>query len=48
MLEKLEFDRNGIKTLCEMGGKNADMLMTIRIKKFKEDEEGAIAHKQEK
>ena len=39
MFEKLEFDSNGIKTLCEMGGKNADMLMTIRIKRFKENEE---------
>ena len=39
MFEQFEFDSNGIKTLCEMGGKNAEMLMTIRIKKFKENEE---------
>lgn len=38
MFEQLSFDENGIKTLCEMGGKNAEMLMTIRIKKFDEGE----------
>ena len=38
MFEQLSFDENGIKTLCEMGGKNAEMLMTIRIKRFDEGE----------
>lgn len=29
-----EYDKNGYKTLCEIGGKNAEMNMTIRVKKF--------------
>ena len=39
MLEYFDFDKNNERVLCEMGGKNADMLMTIRIKKFAENEE---------
>lgn len=39
MFEELSFNENGEKVLCEMGGKNAEMLMTIKVKKFKEDEE---------
>ena len=38
MFDYPEFDSNGILTLCEMGGKNAEMLMTIRVKRFKENE----------
>lgn len=33
-----EFDKNGIKTLCEMGKIQPEMNMTIRIKRFKENE----------
>ena len=33
-----EFDKNGIKTLCEMGKIQPEMNMTIRIKKFTENE----------
>ena len=38
MLEFNEFDKNGERLLCEMGKKNADMLMTIKVKKFTEGE----------
>ena len=33
-----EFDKNGIKTLCEMGKIQPEMNMTIRIKRFKGNE----------
>ncbi len=33
-----EFDKNGIKTLCEIGKLQPEMNMTIRIKKFTENE----------
>ena len=35
MFEQLNYDANGIKTVCEMDGKHSDMLMNIRVKKFK-------------
>lgn len=38
MFDYPEYDKNGVKTLCEIGGKNAEMLMTIRVKKFAADE----------
>lgn len=38
MLEFNEFDKNGERLLCEMGKKNADMLMTIKVKRFGEGE----------
>ena len=38
MFEYLDFDANGIKTVCEMNGKHADMLMNIKVKKFNTDE----------
>ena len=34
MLEYLDFDQNNERILCEMGGKNAEMLMTIKVKKL--------------
>lgn len=34
MLEYLDFDKNNEKLLCEMNGKNADMNMTIRVKRL--------------
>lgn len=34
MLEKLHFNDNNEKLLCEIGGKNSDMQMTIIIKKL--------------
>ena len=34
MLERPEFNENNEKILCEMGGKNAEMLMNIRIKRL--------------
>ena len=38
MFDYPEFNSDGILTLCEIDGKNADMLMTIRVKRFKENE----------
>ena len=38
MFDYPEFDSNGILTLCEMNGINAEMMMTIRVKRFKENE----------
>ena len=38
MFEQLQFNENGIKTICEMNGKHSDMLMTIKVKKFSENE----------
>ncbi len=38
MFDYPEYDKNGVKTLCEIGGKNADMLMTIAVKRFTADE----------
>ena len=38
MFDYPEFNSDGILTLCEMGGKNAEMLMTIIVKRFKNDE----------
>ena len=34
MFERLEFDANGKKVLCEMNGKNADMKMNIYVKRL--------------
>ena len=33
-----EFDDNGVKTICEMGKLQPEMNMTIKVKKFKENE----------
>ncbi len=38
MLERPDFDKNGFQTICEMNGKNADMLMNISVKRFAKDE----------
>ncbi len=38
MLEYSDFDKNNERILCEMGGKNADMLMTIKVKRLYEGE----------
>ena len=38
MFEQLQFNENGIKTICEMNGKHSDMLMDIKVKKFSENE----------
>ena len=34
MFEKLEFNENNERILCEMNGKHADMLMNIKVKRF--------------
>ncbi len=34
MLEYSDFDKNNERILCEAGGKNAEMLMTIKVKKL--------------
>lgn len=38
MFEQLSFNENGVKTLCEIGRLHPEMMMTIRVKKFKENE----------
>ncbi|MGN0487278.1 MAG: 5-deoxy-glucuronate isomerase [Acutalibacteraceae bacterium] len=38
MFDKPEFDSNGIKTICEMGKIHPEMNMTIRVKRFREEE----------
>lgn len=38
MFEQLNFNENGLKTVCEMNGKHSDMLMNIYVKRFKENE----------
>ena len=38
MLERPEFNQNNERILCEMGGKNAEMLMNIKIKKLYDGE----------
>lgn len=38
MYETPVFNENNEKILCEMGGKNADMLMTIKVKQLKAGE----------
>ena len=38
MLEYNNYDANGERLICEMGKKHADMLMTIKVKKFKDNE----------
>ncbi len=42
MLEKLHYDDNGVKLLCEINGKNADMNMTIFAKKMNANEKLTI------
>ena len=37
-----EFNENGVKTLCEIGKLQPEMNMTIRIKRFKENETLAL------
>lgn len=39
MFERFDFDENGVKLLSEIGGKNADMLMTVKVKKMQPGEE---------
>ncbi len=34
MLDYFDFDKNNERVLCEMGGKNAEMFMTIKVKKL--------------
>ncbi|MBQ4244008.1 MAG: 5-deoxy-glucuronate isomerase, partial [Clostridia bacterium] len=34
MLERPQFNENNVKILCEMGGKNAEMLMNIYVKRL--------------
>lgn len=43
MFEQLNFDSNGVKTLCEIGKLHPEMMMTIRVKKFKENEEITVS-----
>ena len=38
MLERPEFNESNEQILCEMGGKNADMLMNIKVKRLSEGE----------
>ena len=38
MLENPAFNSNNEKILCEMGGKNADMLMNIKVKRLSKEE----------
>ena len=42
MLYKEEFDLNGEKLLCEMGGKNKEMNMTIKVKRLPAGEKYTI------
>lgn len=42
MLENPSFDSSGIKTLCEMNGKNADMLMNIYVRHIKKGESFSV------
>ena len=39
MFERLSYNENGLKTVCEINGKHSDMLMNISVKKFKKDED---------
>ena len=34
MFEKLSFNENNERIICEMNGKHADMLMNIKVKRF--------------
>ncbi len=38
MLEYTPFDENGIRLLCEIGKKQPEMLMTVKVKLFKDNE----------
>ncbi len=38
MFEKIDFNNKNERILCEMSGKHPDMLMDIKVKKFKKDE----------
>ena len=42
MLYKEDFDLNGEKLLCEMGGKNKEMNMTIKVKRLPAGEKYTI------
>ncbi len=42
MFEKLQYDENGLKTVCTTDGKHSDMLMNIYVKKFNAEEEFKI------
>ena len=38
MFEKLSFNENNEQILCEMNGKHSDMMMNIKVKDFKAEE----------
>ncbi len=42
MFEKLEFNQNNERIICEMNGKHSNMLMDIKVKKFIPDEEYCV------
>ena len=46
MFEVPVLNENNEKILCEMNGKNADMLMTIKVKYLKKDEKITILEKE--
>ena len=37
MLEYTDFNENGERLLCEIGKKQPEMMMTIKVKRFKEN-----------
>ncbi len=43
MLEYSDFDQNNERVLCEMGGKNAEMLMTVKVKKLLRGEQFTLS-----
>ena len=43
MFEQLSFDSNGVKTLCEIGKLHPEMMMTLRVKKFSDNEEITVS-----
>ena len=43
MFEYPDFDSNNVRLLCEMNGKNAEMNMTIFVKKLFKGEEFSLA-----
>lgn len=45
MYENPQFNENNEKLLCEMGGKNADMLMTIKVRLLKSGESLTVCSK---
>lgn len=43
MFEFTPFDNDGIRLLCEQGGKHAEMFMTIKVKKFADGEKYTVS-----